>query len=219
MQWPSNLCRICGHHRVCQLISEEMGEKMKKYLNINIAFGPEFKPQHVCFKCSIKLMKFADFINLCHKNDLKFDCLYQKCLEICQREKHGYSMIKLNKSTNGILESRSKDAISVSKLQVKNTKKICPSSFHRCQNFNNQCRKSKMSGINKFQTFPKRSVPETNVKSRVLKEQEKSFMKSTENIYFKKKCEHSRYFIMHKKLEKIKQSPSQASHSSKLINT
>lgn len=36
MQWSPNLCRICGDLRVCQSISTELKDKIKRYLNIQI---------------------------------------------------------------------------------------------------------------------------------------------------------------------------------------
>lgn len=217
MQWSSNLCRICGHYRVCHSISKEIGDKMKRYLNIKIATGPEYKPQHLCYKCSSKLIKFVDFINLSHKNDLKFDSLHQRCLEICQKKEHAYMVIKSNKSVNRIIENTCNEELFVSKFQMKNLRKHRPSSFHRSQNFNSQGRKTKIAGLDKFQTFVKKSVPETNIKSRV-KPQEKSFKKSTENIHIKKKEEHSRYMTWYKNPEKIKRSPSQNNQSPNIID-
>lgn len=166
--------------------------------------GPEYKPQHMCYKCISKLLKFANFIDLSHKNDLKFDSLYQSCLEVSKREKLGKPInlsVKTHNSANGILESRGNEELLANKSQVNNPRRRRSSSLYGRKPF----------------SILRKGVPKTNVKSR-MKQQDNFSIKTIKNNRSKKKDEYTRYLNTSKKFLKIKpDSRSQNNKSPKIF--
>lgn len=157
----------------------------------------------MCYKCISKLLKFANFIDLSHKNDLKFDSLYQSCLEVSKREKLGKPInlsVKTHNSANGILESRGNEELLATKPQVTNPRRRRSSSLYGRKPF----------------SILRKGVPKTNVKSRM--KQENSSMKTIKNNRSKKKDEYTRYFNISKKFLKSKpDSRSQNNKSPKIF--
>lgn len=168
------------------------------------AAGSEYKPQHMCYKCISKLLKFASFIDLSHKNDLKFDSLYQSCLEAARNDKfgkRGNCLLKSHKSANGILESRGAENLVPRKSQISQRRQLSPSLNRNHKSFS-LVKSPNIESINKFQCFFKKYSSKTTVKPRV-KQQESCSVKGTKNAVHKKKNEFTKCLNLGKKYLKI----------------
>lgn len=240
MQWSPNLCRICGSLKVCQSISTELKDKIKRYLNLNIgkyledtvekicifqityyflAIGTEYKPQHMCLKCIGKLVKFANFIDLSHKNDLKFDSLYRSCVEVSKKDKFGKSnsfLVKSHKSANEILESRGNYRRFLNKFQFDCQRKRLSSSLQRSQKPGSRrhyslVKRQNLEGENELKCFPKKSNLKMVMKLG-SKQREKSSTKADRVKHHKKK--YNRYLDLSRKYLKVKSHYKKKSHKS-----
>lgn len=173
-----------------------------------LAPGNEYKPQHMCHKCISKLGKFANFIDLSHKNDLKFDSLYKSCLEVSKKEKTGkldQFVMSAHQSANEILESReNNEEVNNSKfdsqrrrlsLSVQRSKK--PLSRRR---YSVATTRQKL-GLNKFHCDSEKNR-EMPVKSR-LKQQQKIKKNINKNRSRKKKYSYQKYLDLCKKYLRV----------------
>lgn len=172
----------------------------------------------MCYRCISKLLKFANFIDLSHKNDLKFDSLYQSCLEAAKNDKFGKRrnfVLKSHKSANGILESRGNEKLVPRKSQICHRERRTSPSLNRSHKSYCLVKKPNIESVNKFQCFFKKYSSKTTVKPRI-KQQESCSIKANKNMILKKQNEFAKCVNLGKKYLKIKPGSTNKVRSSKI---